>query len=81
MADKDKLNRQSEGVLQETFAAPEAKPSTSLSYNDKLADPYSPEVKQRRERLIKEINAGWSEESDRALSAIATRYTRNADTH
>jgi len=74
MADKDKPIRQLEGALQETFAAAETNPKTGLSYNDKLADPNSPEVRQRRQRLIKEINAGWSQESERALSGIASQY-------
>ena len=47
---------------------------TPFSSADLLSGLWSPEVKRRREKLIAELNAGWSEESERALSVIAERF-------
>ena len=74
MADKDEANQETDGFLHESFSAAPTPEAKGLSYSDNPVNPYSPEAKQRRARLIKEINAGWSEESERGLSLIANRY-------
>jgi hypothetical protein len=74
MAEEDVLNHEPEGVLRESSSAAPIAGAKGLSYSDNPANPYSPEAKERRTRLIKDINTGWSEESERGLSLIASRY-------
>ena len=59
--------------------APPARKPTSQS--NARPNPYSPEAKKRRVKLIAEINAGWSEESERALSILADRLEKRVESH
>jgi len=56
---------------------PVAEIEKSSVHSPALADErgvYRPAARKRRARLITEINAGWSEKSERALSAIAKHF-------
>jgi hypothetical protein len=62
-----------EGALHESFPGM-ATPAQHTSYFATDADHGSVEAQERRKKLVAEINAGWSEVSECALSAIAERF-------
>jgi hypothetical protein len=74
MADKNESNHENEALLRDSASGEPFTGAKGLSYSDSPANPYSTEAKQRRARLINDINTGWSEESERGLSLIANRY-------
>ena len=63
-----------DAALHESFpsvAVPAAKGPVSL---DAHSYHWSPEAKARRAKLLADLNEGWSEKSERALSVVAERF-------
>jgi hypothetical protein len=69
-----KCSSSGEGILKESFIP--ATDTAEIGYSAQALDVavHSPEARQRRLRLIREINAGWSEKSETALSKIAGQF-------
>lgn len=72
--ERDSSNGDATGALHESLA-PAAGPAEKVSsFSGGNPDPLSREAKERRGTLIAKINAGWSEEAERALFAVAEQF-------
>jgi hypothetical protein len=71
---KGDVRQQSEGLLRDACSTVEAKQHKGVTYGDNTRNPDSPEIRLRRARLIKEINAGWTKESENGLNLIAGQF-------
>ena len=63
-----------EGALHESFETTAVPTRRRPAAARAQASHASPEAKRRRAKLLAELNAGWSEESERALSLIASHF-------
>ncbi len=71
---KDLAEQEGKGILHDSATSAYAEAPKSPADGSLDANLWSPEGKKRRAKLIAEINAGWSEASEQALSVVAERF-------